>query len=174
MKPSKGCLLDHMKAVHHYSDIPCGKPDCSYIAYSSPNFKQHQAKFHGHGQKKTQFSIHPCPYSSCQAAFQKPSALQLHLNVHEMRVFSCSYCQYRNVNIQSFKEHLSVHFNLNNFACDICPRTFSSKHKLYVHKYAVHNSDFSCMDCGDVLLTSWKLFKHRETCKERLKHSRIL
>merc|ERR1712037_243474 len=174
MKASVGCLVDHMRTVHNYSDIPCGKKDCSYIAHSLEHLHRHQIHFHGHGKKRSEKSFHPCPYSSCNVSFGNVGMLQRHLNIHENRVYSCSYCQYRNSNYQPLKNHLAVHFNLKNFTCDICPSSFTSSHKLNMHKFTVHNSGFSCLHCQFSTSTIVKLRKHTASCKERLKHSRIL
>jgi len=173
MKPSKGCFLDHMKTVHNYTDIPCGKIDCSFIAFSGP-LTHHRSRFHGHGRKEVANARYPCPYPSCKVSFLKPSNLKNHLNVHENRVYSCSYCQYRNSNFSGLKEHLAVHFNLQNFTCDICQGSFNSKIKLDKHKFAAHSSDFSCLHCTFSTSSLRILQKHTASCKERLKHSRIL
>ncbi|CBY14292.1 unnamed protein product [Oikopleura dioica] len=175
VKASPKCLVEHMITAHNYTDIPCEKIDCSYVAFSLSNSKHHKAKFHGHGQKPTEYGNHPCPYSSCKNFFRNPSHLQVHLNVHQNRVLSCSYCQYRNVRPDKLHDHLLVHFNLKNFACDICQRTFTTKKVLKKHKMIVHTTDdYICVDCGFVAQKFRSLETHRSTCKERLKFSRIL
>ena len=163
-----------MKTVHDYTDIPCDKADCSFIAFSTENFKRHKANFHGHGRKPTEYGNHPCPYS-CKVSFRKPSGLLKHINVHKNRVFFCSYCQYRNTNMRDLQWHLRVHFDIKNYACDICSRTFTNNDKLTIHKLNVHSTDdFFCIDCGFVAPKLKALRVHRSSCKERLKHSRIL
>ena len=175
IKASTKCLVEHMITAHNYKDIPCGKTDCSYISYSYVNFKRHQAKFHGHGMKPTEFGKYPCPFSSCNVFSRFPHDLKKHISVHENRLFSCSYCQYRNVDPNMLQEHLLVHFGLKVFDCDLCPRTFVSKKKLKTHKKIVHNTDdFICVDCGFVSPSLSSLSNHRASCKERLKFSRIL
>ena len=175
VKASPKCLVDHMITAHNYTDIPCGKTDCSYVAFSNTNLKTHQAKFHGHGLKPTQYANNPCPYSSCKVSFRFPYKLQMHLNVHENRVLSCNYCQYRNVSSARLQEHLLVHFNLKNFVCDICQRKYKTNNILKRHKIVVHaTGDFVCVDCGFVAPKARSFETHRATCKERLKFSRIL
>merc|ERR1712037_171774 len=173
-KATPGCFLEHMKTVHNYADIPCDKADCSFIAFSSENFARHKANFHGHGRKPTEYGNHPCPYS-CKVSFRKPSGLLKHINVHKNRVFSCSYCQYRNTNMRDLQWHLRVHFDIKNYTCDICSRSFTNNDKLTIHKLNVHSTDdFLCIDCGFVAPKLKALRVHRSSCKERLKHSRIL
>ncbi|CBY33740.1 unnamed protein product [Oikopleura dioica] len=175
VKASQKCLVEHMITAHNYTDIPCDKTDCSFVAFSQKNSKQHQAKFHGHGVKPTEYGTHPCPYSTCKVSFGRAYQLQMHLNVHQNRALSCSYCQYRNVREDMLQQHLLVHFNLKNFACDICQRTFKTNMLLNHHKKTVHTTDdFICVDCGFVAKKVALFNKHRSTCKERLKFSRIL
>ena len=175
VKAAPKCLVEHMITAHNYKSIPCVKTDCSYVAFSHVNLKIHQSKFHGHGKKPTEYGTHPCPYSSCKVSFRSPSDLDVHLNLHQNRLLPCSYCQYRNVAQRKLREHLLVHFNLRNFACDICPSKFTTKALLDRHKLAVHSDDdFICVDCGFVTPKFKSLETHRSTCKERLKFSRIL
>ena len=175
VKASSKCLVDHMITAHNYQDIPCDKPDCNYSAYSHTNMKHHQSKFHGHGRKLTEYGNYSCPFSSCKASFQFRGKLQGHIDIHENRVHSCSYCKYRTVESKMLQEHLLVHFDLKIFACDICPRRFVSKLKLNQHKKILHTTDdFTCRDCGFVAKKLRSLRTHRATCKERLKFSRIL
>jgi len=174
-KASPKCLVEHMISAHNYQDIPCDKTDCSYSAFSHSNMKHHQSKFHGHGMKNTDFGDLPCPVSSCKASFRFPSHLNLHVDVHENRVQSCSYCQYHNVTHFKVHDHLLIHFNVKNFACDVCPGKFTRKGELTQHILKVHTTDdFICRDCGFVAKKHGRLQRHRSTCKERLKFSRIL
>jgi len=173
-KATPKCLVEHMISAHNYKDIECDKTDCSYVGYSFNNFKRHKGQFHGHGAKPTEFGKHPCPYS-CKVSFTFPADLKKHLDVHENRVLSCNYCQYRNVNYPLLREHLLIHFNLRNFACNDCPSKFTTLMQLTKHKRVVHSTEnFICVDCGFVATKFYSLSKHRSTCKERLKFSRIL
>ena len=177
IKESKGCLVDHMITVHNYEDIPCGKPDCSFIGYSEKTLNLHRATFHGHGKRPDEKAVYPCPYSSCKSSFRHPSILRRHVDTHENRVYSCSYCQYRNSAKCRLAEHLNIHFDIKKFVCDICTRPFYNNNDLTHHKSRSHKAegaDFECIDCG-FSAPAYKSFKvHRSTCKERLKHSRIL
>jgi len=169
------CLVDHMITVHNYTDIPCDKTDCSYIAYSHKNLLHHQMRFHGHGMKPTEFANHTCPYPTCKVSFKVSSQLQRHLNVHENRVYSCNYCQYRNANTRELHHHLLEHFRIKKFTCDICSRKFTSSNLLTRHLKFVHSGDdFICIDCEFTTAKVGEFQKHRTSCKERLKHSRIL
>ena len=175
MKVSNGCLIDHMVSVHGYTDIPCGKPDCSFIAYSQKNLNLHTATFHGHGKKPDEHGTHSCPYSSCKASFRFPFALQTHIDTHENRVFSCSYCQFRNSKKENLRNHLNVHFNIRNYVCDICSASFSMKKSLTEHNLILHSENlFECSYCGFTSQKIHVLKRHRISCEERLKHSRIL
>jgi uncharacterized Zn-finger protein len=164
-----------MITVHNYRDIPCGKTDCSYIAYSQNNFAQHKIRFHGHGKKPVEFANHTCPYPTCKVSFLFPTLLKRHLNVHENRVLSCNYCPYRNATSYKLHDHLLVHFNIKNFECDICLSKFTRKNDLTLHQKRKHsNEDFFCVDCQFTTVKIDAFDKHRKSCKERLKYSRIL
>jgi len=174
VKVSPGCLVDHMIAVHNYRDVPCDKTDCSYVAYSDKNLTVHNIRFHGHGQKPVD-GDHTCPFPTCKVSFEQISRLQLHLNVHENRVISCPYCPQRNVNCYLLHNHLMTHFNIKKYECDQCPRKYKTKVHLTRHQKVVHsNEDFVCVDCNFTTRKIGTFDKHRKTCKERLKHSRIL
>jgi hypothetical protein len=171
VKPSSQCLVDHMITAHNYTDIPCDKTDCSYVAFSKKNLMHHKLRFHGHGKRPTEYGNHKCPKLSCNSFFRWPSDLRKHVDVHENRVLSCNYCQYRNANPNNLHDHLSVHFNLKNYKCDLCSSKFFKKKGLKLHLKVIHSTDdFVCVDCG---FTSTKLSNynmHRASCKERLKH----
>jgi len=175
VKTSRGCLNDHMITVHNFTDIPCDKPNCSYIAYSQKNFAYHNVRFHGHGKKPCVFANHTCPYSTCRVSFQFPTQLQRHLDVHENRVLSCYYCPYRNANMYEFNNHLLIHFRIKKYECDLCTRKYTTKNELTQHHKMVHSTDgFSCVDCNFTTTKIGAFQKHRSSCKERLKHSRLL
>ncbi|CBY10937.1 unnamed protein product [Oikopleura dioica] len=175
VKISPLCLVDHMITAHNYRDIPCDKINCSYIAYSQKNLALHTIGFHGHGVKPTDFANHTCPYLTCKVSFRFPAQLRRHLNVHENRVLSCNYCLYRNVDSIKVQSHLMIHFQIKRFNCEICSRKFSTSAHLGVHHKRAHSTDdFVCVDCTFATAKRHTLYKHRKSCKERLKHSRIL
>jgi len=164
-----------MITAHNYRDIPCDNTDCSYIGYSHKNLTYHKIRFHGHGKKPTEFAHHTCPYSTCKVSFQFQTMLQRHLDVHENRVLSCNYCQFRNVVSVHMHKHLMDHFKIKNFICDICSSKFSTKHMFARHLRNVHGTDdFECVDCKFTTEKLGLFQQHRKSCKERLKHSRIL
>lgn len=163
-----------MKTVHNYYDKPCEKTDCDFIAYSEDCFKRHQNSFHGHGRKLDEYGKYSCPYS-CKVAFRFQNSLEMHINIHKNKVMSCQYCQYRSTNLILLQTHLKIHFNIKNFSCDICQQNFVNNKKLLNHKFAVHNiDDYVCVDCDFTTTKLHAFHKHRISCEERLKRSRIL
>jgi hypothetical protein len=175
VKTSPGCLMDHMITVHNCRDIPCGKTDCSFIAFSDKNLTHHRTRFHGHGKKPVDFANHTCPFSTCKVSFAFPNQLRRHLDVHENRVMSCPYCPYRCTINYKLHEHLMVHFNIKKFECDLCPRKYTTNDTLTQHHKRAHsNEDFVCVDCKFATTKLGAFQNHRTTCTERLKHSRIL
>ena len=175
VKEAKGCLNEHMISVHDYKDIPCGKIDCSYIAFSQKNLNLHHSRFHGHGRKQTKDASLSCPYSSCKCAFKDSYNLRIHVNTHENNVFSCNFCPYRAVKYNNLSIHLKLHFNMLDVVCEICSRSFPTIGDLNKHKMKTHNTDgFYCEDCKFTCLKYAMYSRHRKSCTERLKHSRIL
>ena len=135
-KQGNKCLVDHMISAHGYRDILCDQPDCSYIAFSQKNMSFHKVNFHQRKQKVG--FTHPCPYDTCKYSFRLISEFRNHLNVHKNIVFSCNYCQYRSSQRKLLHDHLSHHFNISNFLCEICSRPFSEKCRLKTHMRTVH------------------------------------
>ena len=174
MKASKGCLIDHMISVHKYHDIPCDKPDCSFVAYSQKNLNLHTGSFHGHGRRPDSANA-ACPFPSCNAFFANDLNLQTHINIHENRMFFCSYCPFRTSEARKLTIHLDIHFNIKKYVCDVCSRPFFRQQTLNIHVQAFHERpDYFCKDCGFNTSKRYAFNIHRTSCKERLKHSQIL
>ena len=169
------CLSDHMISVHNYNQTPCDHVDCSFIAYSQKHLNLHKSRFHGHGQKPTEYGTHSCPFPSCKNSFRYPSHLRRHVNVHRNILFSCKYCPYTAAETDHLHENLSLHFNIKKFICDVCSRAFNTRSHLNTHIRALHsNEDYECVDCEFLAKSLRSLQKHRITCEKRLKYSRIL
>lgn len=174
-KTSKVCLVDHMSTVHNYKDIKCDKQDCLFIGFSQKNLNYHTATFHGHGKRPDEYGIHPCPYSSCKSSFRYRDGLQDHVNVHTNTVFSCSFCQYRCVKNFNLRDHLNNHFDIMKHVCEICSVKFVRKQDLQTHEKIRHSdTEFECTHCKFTSASFSAVKKHGLSCKERLKHSRIL
>ena len=172
MKPSKDCLVEHMIAVHHYSDIPCDRPHCGYIAYSQKSLNIHKIHFHGIPRRRPSKRAHvPCPYPNCKAYFEGNANLQTHLNIHENRGFSCNFCPYRIGTKRLISNHLNIHFNIRNYICDTCPRAFVNKDDLKKHHSIFHSTaGFDCVHCEFSASKINRLQDHTKICKERLKY----
>jgi len=174
VKVSPGCLVDHMITVHNHRDIPCGKTDCSYVAYSDKNLTAHMKQFHGIGKKRVD-GDHSCPFPTCKVSFVSPSKLQIHLNVHLNRLSTCHYCPYRTANRFDLHSHLDRHFQIKKFKCDICSSKFFTSKALMRHQKILHSNDeYICVDCKFTTPKFRRYELHRTSCKERLKHSRNL
>ena len=175
VKEAKGCLNEHMISVHDYKDIPCGKIQCSYVAFSPKNLNLHHSRFHGHGQRPGKDAKYSCPFSSCKNIFARSSGLTDHINTHKNIVFSCNFCPFRAVEYWYLLLHLKLHFDIKDVVCDICNRPFTSMSILNMHKYTAHNTDgFDCKHCSFTCSKHHEYKQHLKSCAERLKHSRIL
>ena len=172
-KPSKDCLVEHMKVVHHYADIPCDKPDCGFIAFSKKNLVMHVRSFHGLGRRPSDRCHLPCPYPNCKSYFADEWNLQIHTSVHENRNYSCNYCQYRCQRNAGLADHLKIHFNIKNFVCDVCSRSFSRKTSYTTHLKNHSNTVYECI-CKFTSYKRYDLDVHRKVCEERLKELKAL
>ena len=123
MKASKGCLIDHMISVHKYHDIACDKPDCSFVAYSQKNLNLHTGTFHGLGRRPESANV-ACPFPSCNAFFATDGGLKTHINIHENRMFFCSFCPFRSAEAGQLAVHFNIHFNIQKYVCEVCSRRF--------------------------------------------------
>jgi uncharacterized Zn-finger protein len=168
VKESPGCLTNHMITAHKYADLPCQKPNCSFIAYSQKNLNYHSGIFHGFGKGVNAKSVYPCPYPTCDKMFQWPSMLKTHIDVHENKRYSCNYCQFRCGSKKDLYNHLNIHFDIKKYDCHICPKTFYNKSLLGAHISRTHpNEDFKCVDCDYSSPTRKPFAKHRRICKKR-------
>ena len=168
VKESIGCLTNHMITAHKYDDIPCEKPNCSFIAYSQKNLNYHTGIFHGFGKGINSKSAYPCPYPTCDKMFQWPSMLKTHIDVHENKRYSCNYCQFRCGSKKDLYNHLNIHFDIKTFVCDTCSKKFYNKSLLGAHTSRTHpNEDFKCVDCEYSSPTRKPFAKHRRICKKR-------
>lgn len=72
----------------------------------------------------------------------------------------CTFCEVESC-IENFQDHIADHFNLGDFTCSKCKRTFRKLQHLNIHMTLVHleDSPYQCDVCG-------KGFNYRLSCEE--------
>jgi len=142
------CLSRHAREVHNWKDYPCPYDNCSYVAFSKISFSKHQSFFHSDSLSYTH-QDYRCSRRGCHASFKFRSGLAKHESVHANHVFHCGFCPYRNACTKALSFHERVHFNVRNYACDVCARKFFSKGELNLHFSQFHEeSHTTCPVCG--------------------------
>ena len=97
-----------------------------------------QSSFHASSQAET---MHSCPFTSCNKAFLKPSALKRHVRTHTgERPFVCSVqgCGLSFAERGNLKRHERVHSGVKPFRCDVCSHDFARRCHLIQHLKAKH------------------------------------
>uniref|UniRef100_A0A1Q3FWJ3 Putative c2h2-type zn-finger protein n=1 Tax=Culex tarsalis TaxID=7177 RepID=A0A1Q3FWJ3_CULTA len=83
-------------------------------------------------------NLRPYVCSECGQGFTQPKSLTFHMRRHtNEKPFVCSYCGYAFRQKDGLKRHVAVKHDENrtrDFACDLCPKAFKTKHVLTVHR----------------------------------------
>uniref|UniRef100_A0A8D8NQB0 Zinc finger protein 350 n=1 Tax=Culex pipiens TaxID=7175 RepID=A0A8D8NQB0_CULPI len=83
-------------------------------------------------------NLRPYVCSVCGQGFTQQKSLTFHMRRHtNEKPFICSFCGYAFRQKDGLKRHVSVKHNENktrDFACDLCPKAFKTKHVLTVHR----------------------------------------
>ena len=129
-------LFEHCRTEHKWKDYPCQEENCNFIAYCSWALKRH-ALFHSH-PPSTQHHI-SCSKQNCKWTFDRLFKLQRHENTHNNILLKCVYCPYTCVDYSSLTTHQRTHFNIRDFKCDICAKTYKKQGDLNAHFDALHS-----------------------------------
>ena len=129
-------LFEHCRIEHKWKDYPCPEENCKLVAYSSFAFKRH-VLFHTRKPKTHhQFS---CSQPNCQWTFENRWKLLLHENIHDNILLKCVYCPYTCVQDIRMSMHQRDHFNIRDFKCDICDKTFEQNGEVTTHFKTMHS-----------------------------------
>ncbi|KAL1390382.1 hypothetical protein pipiens_003165 [Culex pipiens pipiens] len=83
-------------------------------------------------------NLRPYVCSVCGQGFTQQKSLTFHMRRHtNEKPFICSFCGYAFRQKDGLKRHVAVKHNENktrDFACDLCPKAFKTKHVLTVHR----------------------------------------
>ena len=111
-----------------------------------------------------------CLKPDCHSTFQYQSNLDSHMRVHNNDLDSCQYCPYRYVFPSRYKDHLNIHFRIENHKCDYCGKIFSKKAVLNQHLTVHEGITYCCLICNSYEVQMKKTMKMHL----RRKHSDLL
>ncbi|KAH7698541.1 zinc-finger protein 80-like protein, partial [Aphelenchoides avenae] len=139
---------------------------CDYATVVKKNLLRHVYTIHVRGIP------HKC--TQCDFATAKPFSLKVHVaNVHENRkLFQCKQCEFSANRPAEMRHHTNnKHAKLRPYKCDQCDYAGAFKHRLVMHKNAVHGEkNFMCGQCNYRSGAKGELKRHllnRHTAEKR-------
>ena len=118
----------------------------SYTDIINPHQKQHSSRFHGAWVSK--HNTFRCSKPNCQAGFVSRSLLKNHEKIHDNVQTKCVFCPYTSVHMQEMIVHQRSHFNIRNYKCEVCHKSFLTKNLCNRHYMNVHSGETSkCPAC---------------------------
>ena len=141
-------LMDHCRSVHQWQDVPCSYENCHFVAYNSLSFLSHKTNFHS---KHRSFipKEYPCRWAGCVSSFKDAYLLQVHMKIHTNQLYNCSYCPYRTNTDSRLRDHYRSHYQMRDFKCETCAKTFVTPTALKEHIEDVHMREqlLTCSVC---------------------------
>ena len=140
-KHQSDALFKHCRSQHDWADYECDFLNCKFVAYSKTSLLKHKARFHSsHVRKHTEYR---CERANCNASFKKPSDLKLHENIHDNNQVKCVFCPYTNPNTACLVKHQRVHFNIRDYKCEICGKSYYQLADLNKHFDEKHSGEIT-------------------------------
>ncbi|KAL5967448.1 hypothetical protein TSMEX_004821 [Taenia solium] len=110
--------------------------------------------------RSKRFKLAPVPESAlgrpfecaeCGLVYTRKHALERHVAFahNGETAFRCEFCSFHALDRANFRQHMSRHFHLKNFACEHCDHRCITKQELEDHVRFKHSDkrDFKCPDC---------------------------
>ena len=90
-----------------------------------------------------------CNRTECGKTFQKKSALQNHIDLHDNNLEICYFCPWRAPpkNTAAISTHFDQHFDCPKFKCYSCDRLFFRKREMKDHFDSVHEKALERYKC---------------------------
>ncbi|XP_045465606.1 zinc finger Y-chromosomal protein-like [Harmonia axyridis] len=157
-------LLEHFKGNHHLKD---GNYVCPFCDYTSPKHEvvmKHTTKVHKLSSEK--LSCDQCEFETFRG-----DLFNRHSNKHMRdKTYSCEKCNYKTVNLSSFKMHLSYkHTKETEFKCSYCEFKSVSHASVKRHETCKHAKEraLKCDQCHFTTTQLHSLKRHQGHCKNR-------
>ncbi|KAH9286035.1 PR domain zinc finger protein 16 [Echinococcus granulosus] len=126
--------------------------------------------------RSKRFKLAPVPESAlgrpfecaeCGLVYTRKHALERHVAFahNGETAFRCEFCSFHALDRANFRQHMSRHFHLKNFACEHCDHRCITKQELEDHVRFKHSDkrDFKCPDCHATFKTPGTLSRHQKT-----------
>ncbi|KAL5111691.1 Histone-lysine N-methyltransferase PRDM16 [Taenia crassiceps] len=126
--------------------------------------------------RSKRFKLAPVPESAlgrpfecaeCGLVYTRKHALERHVAFahNGETAFRCEFCSFHALDRANFRQHMSRHFHLKNFACEHCDHRCITKQELEDHVRFKHSDkrDFKCPDCQATFKTPGTLSRHQKT-----------
>ncbi|XP_053673558.1 zinc finger protein 808-like [Anopheles nili] len=97
----------------------------------------------------------------CDKEFENRAQFIKHRRVHRKK--QCPVC-FKSISVNNFKAHVAAH--KGSFSCDVCAKSFASKHSLNEHKNVIHglkqsnDQKLQCDQCEKVCASKTQLTNH--------------
>ena len=90
-----------------------------------------------------------CNRAECGKTFQKKSALQNHIDLHDNNLQICYFCPWRAPpgNTDKISTHFDQHLDRPGFQCSSCGRLFFRKREMIDHFEAIHEKTVGRYKC---------------------------
>ncbi|VDO09477.1 unnamed protein product, partial [Rodentolepis nana] len=109
----------------------------------------------------------PWECKECGLMYTRKHGLERHIAFvhHGETAFRCEFCNFHALDRANFRQHMSRHFHLKNFACEHCDHRCITKQELEDHVRFKHSDkrDFKCPDCEATFKTPGTLSRHQKT-----------
>ncbi|VUZ42118.1 unnamed protein product, partial [Hymenolepis diminuta] len=109
----------------------------------------------------------PWECKECGLMYTRKHGLERHVAFvhHGETAFRCEFCNFHALDRANFRQHMSRHFHLKNFACEHCDHRCITKQELEDHVRFKHSDkrDFKCPDCQATFKTPGTLSRHQKT-----------
>ena len=164
---SKSDLKRH-QITRHTKDFPFKCENCGmgFLNCKKSNYEIHVAKCG---------KLYTC--DECGKVFNKKSNFQVHMKRHsQIKDFSCMICgkafyAKRALVDHTEKNHPECMSQFEVEQCDICPETFTTKAKMWLHKIDCHGFDFPyrCTKCNEGFVRMDLKKGHQRVCDGEIK-----
>lgn len=137
---TQGKLARHLTAHAGERPYPCRLCDKSYLL-------SHHLTRHMRSHKASAAS-HKC--TECGVAFGKRDELIFHMAIHSTDTLSCPLCKETFESVDDITEHIKLHTEGEQYACEFCDSIFLTEQQMHDHCDAQHMEEVEFYDLPEV------------------------